>query len=177
MKTYSVKQIAELLKTNPETIRRWIRDNKLHAVQESKKGGNIITEDELRRFLQESPKYLERIPTSKGAELAMLPAIVSVMPVFPLAAGAVLTTLLAVSKGKKGAEQAEIRLSAKEIRKMLHDKIEETQEAIQYKQELILQTKAEIEALSEQMEQYEYLLANEETWSDAIEKEHTNRRR
>ena len=44
MKTYSVKQIAEMLGTNPETVRRWIRGDKMKAVQVSRKGGNVITE-------------------------------------------------------------------------------------------------------------------------------------
>lgn len=26
MKTYTVKEISEMLNTNPETVRRWIRD-------------------------------------------------------------------------------------------------------------------------------------------------------
>lgn len=42
MKTYSVKEIADLLKTNPETVRRWIRDKKLEATIESKKGGHTM---------------------------------------------------------------------------------------------------------------------------------------
>ena len=37
MKTYSVKEIAEMLNANPETVRRWIRDKKLDATIESKK--------------------------------------------------------------------------------------------------------------------------------------------
>lgn len=37
MKTYSVKEIAEMLNANPETVRRWIRDKKLNATIESKK--------------------------------------------------------------------------------------------------------------------------------------------
>lgn len=57
MKTYSVKQIAELLNTNPETVRRWIRDGKLKGEQASRKDGNTVTEDELVKFLKENPKY------------------------------------------------------------------------------------------------------------------------
>ena len=44
MKTYNVKEIAEMLNTNPETVRRWIRDKKLDATIVSKKGGHIIYE-------------------------------------------------------------------------------------------------------------------------------------
>ena len=35
MDTYSVKEIADMLNTNPETVRRWIRSGKLEAIQES----------------------------------------------------------------------------------------------------------------------------------------------
>ena len=34
MDTYSVKEIADMLNTNPETVRRWIRSGKLEAIQE-----------------------------------------------------------------------------------------------------------------------------------------------
>lgn len=44
-KTYSIKQITDLLGTNPETVRRWIRSGKLNTVQESRKDGNAISED------------------------------------------------------------------------------------------------------------------------------------
>ena len=37
MDTYSVKEIADMLNTNPETVRRWIRSGKLEAIQESRK--------------------------------------------------------------------------------------------------------------------------------------------
>jgi excisionase family DNA binding protein len=57
MKTYSVKEIAELLNTNPETVRRWIRDNKLKATKNSNKEGSVISEAELKKFLKNTPKY------------------------------------------------------------------------------------------------------------------------
>jgi len=37
MDTYSVREIADMLNTNPETVRRWIRPGKLEAIQESRK--------------------------------------------------------------------------------------------------------------------------------------------
>ena len=57
MKTYSVKEISEMLNTNPETVRRWIRKGKLDAAIESKKGGHIVYEAALQEFLRSSPKY------------------------------------------------------------------------------------------------------------------------
>lgn len=57
MDTYSVKEIADMLNTNPETVRRWIRSGKLEAIQESRKGGNVVTKSMLDAFLKSSPKY------------------------------------------------------------------------------------------------------------------------
>ena len=56
MDTYSVKEIADMLNTNPETVRRWIRSGKLEAIQESRKGGNVVTKSMLDAFLKASPK-------------------------------------------------------------------------------------------------------------------------
>lgn len=50
MKTYSVKEISELLNTNPETVRRWIRSGKLEAIQDSRKEGNVVTQAMLDSF-------------------------------------------------------------------------------------------------------------------------------
>ena len=66
MKTYSVKQIAEMLGTNPETVRRWIRDDKLKAIQVSRKDGNIVTEVELGRFINATPKYVSKLTFGTG---------------------------------------------------------------------------------------------------------------
>ncbi len=52
MKFYNVKEIAEMLNTNPETVRRWIRTKKLDASIESKKSGHLVCEASLREFLK-----------------------------------------------------------------------------------------------------------------------------
>lgn len=57
MKTYTVKDIAELLDTSTETVRRWIRSGKLQAEQESRKEGNLVTKERLEEFLKNTPKY------------------------------------------------------------------------------------------------------------------------
>ncbi|ADL36530.1 DNA binding domain-containing protein (plasmid) [Butyrivibrio proteoclasticus B316] len=57
MKTYTVNDIAELLHTNPETVRRWIREKKLKATKSSNKEGNEIAESDFEKFLKASPKY------------------------------------------------------------------------------------------------------------------------
>ncbi len=57
MKTYSVKEIAGLLNTNPETVRRWIRSGKLNATILSRKDGHVVSEDVLYKFLKSKSKY------------------------------------------------------------------------------------------------------------------------
>ncbi|MDD6084331.1 MAG: helix-turn-helix domain-containing protein [Oscillospiraceae bacterium] len=57
MEKYTVKDIAEMLHTNPETVRRWIRNEKMHAVKDNKTGENIVSADELIEFLANTPKY------------------------------------------------------------------------------------------------------------------------
>lgn len=76
MKTYTVKEIADLLGTNPETVRRWIRDGKLQAVANSKKKGEnkVILESALNAFLKTSPKYAVTLgaPLTLGVGAAAL---------------------------------------------------------------------------------------------------------
>lgn len=66
MKMYNVKEIADMLSTNPETVRRWIRGGRLGADQESRKGGNMISEEELQSFLDKNPKYASLAGQSLG---------------------------------------------------------------------------------------------------------------
>jgi len=63
MRSYSVKEIADMLQTNPETVRRWIRSGKLKAVDNSKKKGanKVILESALDSFLKTSPQYVGTI--------------------------------------------------------------------------------------------------------------------
>lgn len=68
MKEYSVKDIADLLGTNQETVRRWIRSGKLKAVDNSgKKGENkVVLDSALDAFLKETPKYAAVASTLAG---------------------------------------------------------------------------------------------------------------
>lgn len=61
MVTYSVKRVAEILGTNEETVRRWIRSGKLKAEKTSNKEGNVIKEAALAAFAKASPKYASAI--------------------------------------------------------------------------------------------------------------------
>lgn len=54
---YTVEQIATILFTNVETVRRWIRDGKLKSTFQSNKQGHRIQEKDLQDFLKNSKKY------------------------------------------------------------------------------------------------------------------------
>ena len=74
MKSYSVKEIAELLQTNPETVRRWIRKGKLEATRgSSRKEGSSVSSEALQKFLEETPKYA----ASAAAAISSPAALVS----------------------------------------------------------------------------------------------------
>lgn len=53
----TISDISKLLSVNPETVRRWIRNDKLKARYESKKSGYVIFEHDLNDFLDKHPKY------------------------------------------------------------------------------------------------------------------------
>ena len=59
MKSFSVYQVSQMLDTNQETIRRWIRSGSLKASKSSRKGGYEIEPTTLTDFLREHPKYVD----------------------------------------------------------------------------------------------------------------------
>ena len=54
---YTVKDISRELNVHQETVRRWIRGGKLASTQCSRREGDVISDDEFERFLQEHQKY------------------------------------------------------------------------------------------------------------------------
>lgn len=61
---YTIAAIALALGINQETIRRWIRKGELEAEQDSRKGGNKISEESIKKFLSSHPKYAEAAEAS-----------------------------------------------------------------------------------------------------------------
>ena len=166
MKTYSVKQIAEMLGTNPETVRRWIRDDKMKAVQVSRKDGNIVTEAELERFIKATPKYFSKL--TAGVSLAAMSPVVGIGA---LAGGIVASALLGYFDGKNSVD---VRVRPEDFKEYLQKNITKLNGTILQKQALIQQTEAEINEISKQIEQYSYLLENEDLLVDTLEKAATN---
>ena len=150
-KYYTVHQIANMLKTNPETVRRWIRDNKLNAIQTSRKDGNIVTEDDFQKFLKSTPKYLDKLV---GGLTAISPFLGIATLAGTVAAGAVV--------GYQSAKNKDTMITSKDLRKYLKDAIDGMNNNIVNKNIQINKLNNEIEDIAYQIKQYETILSNED---------------
>ncbi len=154
MKTYNVKEIAKMLDTNPETVRRWIRSGKLKADIDSRKGGNIVTESMLHAFLKTSPKYASIAATTLAT---------------PLGLGLVTATVLGsalTNQYIKGEQIKNAKINSDEIINLLKTDIQTRVEAIKRKQVAIEQLQLEITEEKLRIEEAERLvkeLSNKET--------------
>jgi predicted site-specific integrase-resolvase len=59
MNTYTVANISTILGVTEETVRRWLRSDKLHGTINSKKQGYIVEDSDLKEFVQNKSKYLK----------------------------------------------------------------------------------------------------------------------
>lgn len=147
MTEYNVKQIADLLSTNPETVRRWIRTGKLEAIQTSKKGGNLITEEALKAFLKATPKYAG----IAGGVIAAAP--MAAVGGLPLIMGAVVGSLVGSLYHQKNH-----KVSVEYIKLHLTAEIKKSDISIRQKRATIDQLKNEIESEQKRMEELRYVL-------------------
>lgn len=138
MKTYSVKEIADLLNTNPETVRRWIRDKKLEATIESKKGGHMVYESALHTFLKSSPKY---------ASIASTALISTVM-----VGGLIAQKIIDVEQLKKA------QISDADIIKFLRSEIDSRMASIKNKEESISQLNMQIRSEQIQIDAFQQMI-------------------
>lgn len=150
METYSVKQIADILNTKPETVRRWIRSGKLKAEQSSRKEGNVITEGDLNKFLKFSPKYAGLIP---GAAIGSIAAPFAVIPL----AGGIVATYLAASKMEKNRENPSF--SKEDVKKYLKEEIARRDASMNQKLKAIKQIQQEIANDQQQISEYKFVLS------------------
>lgn len=156
MKNYTVREIADILRTNPETVRRWIRDGKLEADQSSRKNGNVVTEQSFNKFLQESPKY-------KGIAAGTLG--IMGLPIMMANAPIIATTLLGAKiLNKATSEQAQnntvfenYKLPISEIIKAIDSAIENSYNNISYLQMEKDKLEFEIDAEKEQIDKLKSL--------------------
>ena len=146
METYSVKEIAEMLNTNPETVRRWIRDKKLDATIESKKGGHIVYEAALHEFLKSSPKYAAAAKASLAGAIG-----VAVLPT-------VMVGSLVAQKLIDAEQLKKARISNKDVINFLRGEIQRYTEAIKVKEDTIHQLQKQIDADQSQITEFQKLI-------------------
>lgn len=156
MANYSVKQIAEMLDTNPETVRRWIRAGRLESSQASKKEGNVVSEDALKTFLERTPKYAA---AAAGVAAA---SILSPLPSVPIIGAS-----LAVSVGMSVAN-ALARLERRKAETASDAKENLIQLQIEKKQ-LLEQIRAEAQQLQEQLKKQEQQLQEDKRWLQLLQ--------
>ena len=152
MTTYNVKQIADMLDTNPETVRRWIRTGKLKAIQASRKEGNQISEMELRDFLKNNPKY----------SYFTVMAATSLIPGLGLAAPIIASIAFYKEQVKKA------RVTAEDLKAFLEERLAKIEDRITQKEELIKKTQEEISNLQMKAQQYRFLIKHDELIEDTI---------
>ena len=54
---YTVTQVSEMFDVDPETVRRWVRTDKLKAELKCNKSGFHIDEESVNDFINRYPKY------------------------------------------------------------------------------------------------------------------------
>ena len=138
-KSYTVKQIAELLGTKEDTVRRWIYDGKLATEIHSKKTGHAISSGELARFLKDKPKYAARMA---GAAIAS-PLALSVV-VAGLVGG-----IMAIADSKE-----ETRITAADVKLSLDKKIADLEKQLAEQQAQLKKLNQEIAAKQEMLDRY-----------------------
>lgn len=143
MESYTVKQVAELLSTNEETVRRWIRSGKLGASLTSKKSGHIITADALNNFVKTTPKYASALASSAASSPFAISVIV----------GSLLGSMFALVEGNK-------RVTAKDVENFLKKKVKGHSQTIEKKEAQLQKIKAEIAEERQNLEKYQYALDN-----------------
>lgn len=145
MSEYNVKQISEMLDTNPETVRRWIRSGKLEAEQTSKKGGNVVSEEALRKFLQSTPKY---------AGLLAGPAIAAT-PVMGLPMGAIIGGIAGGFYQRKNHT-----VTPEYLKEHIASEIKKSEKLIKQKEVAIAQMQLELDNEKKNIQELTYLLQN-----------------
>lgn len=145
MNSYTVKQIADMLKTNEETVRRWIRSGKLVATQDSKKSGNVVSSEALKQFVKKTPKYAPIV----AASLVSTPIAMSFV------VGSLLGNLYTMVKEKDNES-----VTSKDVENFLKKKIAIHKKQIEKKEEELKIIQEKIEEEKRDIEKYQYALDN-----------------
>lgn len=157
MGTYSVKQIADILETNEETVRRWIRNKKLKAYSSTQKGAKAITEDDFKDFLSRMPKYLAK----SAAATAISPAIGAAT-----LAGSLAGSIIAYRSRQKSKDT---KIDIVDFKKYLSGQISELEKKISDSESMIQKLQQEIIETRKKINHYSYILENDELIKNSFE--------
>lgn len=143
MNTYTVKEISSMLHTDPETVRRWIRNGKLKADKKSNKEGLVVTEKMLGAFLKSTPKYAGLAATSATAAVLTGGTTIAI--------SAIIGAIAQGQYNKKVLEEAKIH--PEELLTLLDEEIISANNNISSKKAIIKKTETEITKLEKKIEE------------------------
>ena len=151
MNTFTVQQVADILKTNPETVRRWIRSGKLKAEKTSNKTGNVILESSLENFGKIMPKYNKLIANN----------LISSSPSSALigAATVLIDSIIGVIYKGKQDEINKAKIDFNELHKLIVSEIETRKKSIVEKEKTLKMLQKEIDTEKENLEELNGLLS------------------
>ena len=145
MESYTVKQLAAILKTNEETVRRWIRSGKLEATWTSKKKGNVISSVALNKFIKETPKYANAVATAfVNSPIAMSVII-----------GGLLGSMFALMEGTKNRF-----VTTSDVESFLTKKVATHEKNLNIKRAELEKIQKEIDIEQQELTKYKYALEN-----------------
>ena len=153
LKTYNVKEVANMLNTSEETVRRWIRSGKLKANMASRKKGSVITETMLKEFIKDTPKYAAILATPVGGIAAVSTILL----------GTIIDRTI-----DKNEDIKKTSINSDEIEKILQMDLVKSKNNIKNKRNTIAQLEKEVLEEETKIKSIQYLLKN-------IEKEKNRR--
>ncbi len=159
---YTVKEIANMLNTNPETVRRWIRSKKLKAQKYSNKEGHVVDETELEQFLSTMPKYAHAAVRFGSIVNAVGGAAI---PGYVGGLIGILGTEIAVKTGHD-RKNIDLRISKEELHRYLEGEIIASQKSIKEKEIEIKRIRKEIEAENQRIAHIRNLMEDESDGPD-----------
>lgn len=146
---FSVAEVAKMLETNPETVRRWIRSGKLEAKKSKGRSGSVISEIVLRQFLEDSPKYKKYLPLLTATSSLTIGAIASA------ASGALTVAIPAflnsINQKKNKTDLMLTESQAEDLLSSVKERIQSLEVSIPRKREQIKSLKLELQQQEEEL--------------------------
>ena len=149
---FTVKTVSEILGTNPETVRRWLRAGVLTAFPKNgEKSPSIIDPKSFEGLVKKMPKYSHALLT-----LGLIAGPVSAMAITALAATGVINNGIIGSK----KDYAQDATKVDNIEYIIKAKIKKKQTEKKLKENEIEKIRVEIEDINNEIDQLEKLFVS-----------------